>query len=417
MGSHKRCFSPPFLGSNPCTAIVKKHAFKTLQVNVRKSKGDPMKVALIQNVTLNDHRSVHSHNVACELQKRGIDVDLILQKTDEDLFFHDQPYRLIQLPGETYSVQGQITFMKASYNQIQEERYDIIHGKNPFSSVCAPLFLKRLGLIKSRIIYDMRGLWVDFGVHAGQFSPVLGTVLHAVDKTLMHLCDHVIAISSELEQVLISKGIPPRKVTTIPGSGVNIDEVEHILSEPLEDLGISSPVTGYVGTVSASRQSDRLIEAFHHLLNHCKECHLVLVGPEDGTVSHLLSGENIHYLGVVPHRKALSLLKSFDVAVAYHDIDEPLFNVAVPIKILEYMAAGIPIVATTHAMYKNILVHRKTGYLTRSNPESFAQGILSVLKDELLQKSMVTQARMEVEKYSIQSLVDQLESLYYNLID
>lgn len=376
-----------------------------------------MRVALIQNVTLNDHRSIHTHNVACELQKRGFAVDVILQKTDEKLHFQDRPYNLIQLPGETYSVQGQIAFVRASWSQIKRETYDIIHGKNPFSSVFSPIFLRKSRLIQSKIIYDMRGLWVDFGVHAHQFSRIMGKVLDGVDTRVMHHCDQVITISSELERILTSKGVPSDRITTIRGSGVNISEINRVTPEPLKDLGISGTVIGYVGTVSASRQSDRLIEAFQHVRNNCKDCHLVLVGPEDGSVHHLLSQNHVHHLGVVPHEKALSLLKSFRIAVGYHDIDEPIFNVAVPIKILEYMAAGIPIVATSHAMYRNILVHRKTGYLTPPDPESFAEGILAVLDDESLQRSMADQAQRDVEKYSIQSLVDQLESLYYRLAE
>lgn len=373
-----------------------------------------MRVAVIQNVTLNDHRSVHSHNVACELQKREVTVDLILQKTDEDLQFVNRPYNLIQFPGETYSVTGQLQFMRHLLTHIKKESYDIIHAKNPFSSVLIPVLLRKSALIKSRVIYDMRGLWVDFGVHAGQFSPAAGKALNRVDTVVMHFCDHIIAISSELKWTLMMRGIPEEKITVITGSGVNIPEITGAPAENVKTLlGITGIIIGYVGTVSVSRQSDVLIKAFQHVQKHCKDCYLVLLGPEDGSVSNLVSQtKNVIHLETVPHEKAVSLMKSFDVAVAYHDRDVPIFNVAVPIKVLEYMAAGVPIVTTNHTMYKNVLVHRKTGYLTESDPEQFAQGIVTVLEDSYLQKYMVEQARKEVENYSIKALVDQLESLY-----
>lgn len=366
---------------------------------------------MMQNVTLNDHRSIHSHNVSCELQRRGFKVDLILQKTDQELQFRNIPYNLIQISGETYSMKGQLQFMKASYTTIREGSYDIIHAKNPFSSVLSPILLRKMHQIKSKIIYDMRGLWVDFGIHAGEFSPFTGKMLNALDTELMQLCDHVIAISPELKHVLVTRGIPLERITTIKGSGVNIEEIEKAVPEPL-DQKISGILIGYIGTVSASRQSDKLIEAFQYVRKHCRDCHLVLIGPEDGTINNLFSVKNVHYLGMVPHERAISFLKSFHVAVSYHDRDEPIFNVAVPIKILEYMAAGIPIVATTHAMYTNILDHKRTGYLTAPDPESFAQGILTVLDDTQLREFMARRAALEVEKYSIRSLCDQLESCY-----
>ncbi len=400
-------------------SIYLRHTFFSRIINeVQHKKGDPMRIAILQNVTLNDHRSVHTHNVACELHKRGVRVDVILQKTDKPLQFTDRPYNLIHIPGETYSIPGQITFMKASLAVLKKRYYDIIHSKNPFSSVFSPLLLRTLRIIRSKIVYDMRGLWVDFGVHAGQFSPGMGKILNAIDGMMMHWCDHIITISPVLEQILISRGISPDTITTIKGSGVNIQEIEKLPSESVEDLlGISGTIIGYIGTISVSRHSDRLIHAFLKVRRQKKDCHLVLIGPEDGTVRHLFSAKNVHWLGAVPNERALSLLKSFHLAVAYHDRVNPFFNVAVPIKILEYMAAGIPIVTTNHPMYSNILVHKKTGYLTPLTPERFAWGILTVLNSDELQKRLVDQARKEITHYSIQSLVDQLEVLYSHLMD
>jgi glycosyltransferase involved in cell wall biosynthesis len=375
-----------------------------------------MKVAIIQNVTLNDHRSVHSHNIARELQNRGYTVDVILQKTEEELQFTEQPYRLIQLPGKTYSVSGQIAFMKALPPILKRENYHIIHAKNPFSSVLIPIFLKKVNIVTSHVIYDIRGLWVDFGVHSHQFPPVLRPVLNGIDHILMHQCDHVIAISRELEGILLKRGIPADRITTIIGSGVNIEDIAQIPSKDIKQMyNIQGTVIGYIGTISASRQSDKLIKAFQHIRKHYKDCYLVLVGPEDGSVHNLITNtQNVIHLGYVPHQKAISLLKSFDLAVAYHDVEIPIFNVAVPIKVLEYMAAGVPVIATDHPMYQNILVHKKTGFLTQQNIHSFCQGVCTLLDDATLQKSLVEHAYKAVTQYSIKSLVDTLESIYHS---
>ena len=377
-----------------------------------------MKIALVQNVTLNDHRSVHSHNVACELQKRGYTVDLILQKSDEIPQFTDLPYNLIEIPGGTYSITGQITFMKALVTHIKKEDYHIIHAKNPFSSVFTPVLLKKMGVIKSGIIYDMRGLWVDFGVHAKQFSPLMGRMLNRIDLHLMQWCDHVIAISQELKQILTMRGIPEDRITVIEGSGVNISEIDELPKEDVRTLlGITGAIIGYVGTVSVQRQSEKLINAFKTIFGHCKDCYLLLIGPADEDILQVISkADNVISLGFLPHERALSLLKSFDVAVAYHDRDVPFFNVAVPIKVLEYFAAGIPVVATDHVMYKNVITHKKTGFLTASDPELFAEGVLTVLRDATLRKSLVEGGRKKVEEYSIKALVDQIEQVYETVL-
>jgi glycosyltransferase involved in cell wall biosynthesis len=304
--------------------------------------------------------------------------------------------------------------MKALYSVLRKEPYDVIHAKNPFSSLLIPVLLKKMGAIPSRILYDMQGLWVDFGVHSHQFTPAMGTILNKIDYTLMQSCDHVITISSELKRALTTRGIPSDHMTAITGGGVDVKGIAQIPPEDVRQVaGIKGTIIGYIGTVSIHRHSDKLIKAFQHVTEHCKDCYLILIGPEDGTVRKLiLKTRNVIYLGYIPYKRAISLLKSFDLAVAYHDVEAPIFNVAVPQKVPEYMAAGVPIVATDHPMYQNVLTHKKTGFLTQQNPHKFGEGICTLLDDTELQHLLRDHALKEVGSYSTQSLVDELESVY-----
>ena len=374
-----------------------------------------MKIGIIQNVTLNDHRAVNSHNVACELERRGITVDMILQKTDEDLQYKNRPYNLIQIPGETYSIPGQIRFVTASFTPLKKGSYHIIHARNPFSSIFSATILRKMGAITSKIVYDMRGLWIDFGVLSGKISPHLLYVLKKTENYLIKRCDHVIALSPVLKDELCSRGVDREKISVIFGAGVDIEKVESVAPAKKDK---DTTVIGYIGSISVSRQSDKIIEAFKKLKR--KDIYLVMVGPvgEPHIFRELTSNyKNIVLTGYLPQEKAFQYLKSFDIVLSYHGVDHPAYNVAVPVKVFEYMASGVPIVVTDHQMYKNVLEDGKTAVLTGQNPEEFAKGIEYLLENPSIAEKISARARSEVEKYSIKNVVDQLESVYLNLLE
>ncbi len=367
-----------------------------------------MKVGIIQNVTLNDHRSVYSHNVACGLVKKGIDVDVILQKTEEELQYKLRPYNLIQIPGKTYSIPGQIRFITSSFAILKKGHYDIIHAKNPFSSVFPALVLRKV--TPSAVVYDMRGLWIDFGVMSGKIPPYLGPILKKMESFLLKRCDHLIVISPALKEVLVSRGFEKEKISVIFGDGVDIKKIE-LVSAAKKEKGVRT--IGYVGTISTARQSEKIIEAFQKIGR--EDVRLVMIGPvgEPHIFEKLtLKSKNVVLTGFLPQEKAFQLLKSFDVVVSYHEVDDPVYHVAVPTKIFEYMACGVPIVTTDHQMYKNILEDKKTAVLTQKNPDDFARGITYVLDHVEEAEKMAKRARVNVENYSIEKVVDSVEAVY-----
>ena len=121
---------------------------------------------------------------------------------------------------------------------------------------------------------------------------------------------------------------------------------------------------------------------------------------------------SIFLTGYWPHEQVLKFLPSFDVVVAYHEKNLPIYNVAVPTKILEYLAAGCKIVATNQKMYSNILTHKKDAYLTNQNPAAFAYGIKKVLDNHELSENLASNTYHTAKKFSIPKIVDEIEQIY-----
>ena len=83
--------------------------------------------------------------------------------------------------------------------------------------------------------------------------------------------------------------------------------------------------------------------------------------------------------------------------------------------IIEYMAAGLPVVATNVGGALEAIVEGTTGFVVPPNdPESLAQRISSILQmDETARKQMSRAARLRVEEhFTMQSQLDAHQSLY-----
>ena len=384
-----------------------------------------MKVAIIQNVSLNDHRMVHTDGIGRELINRGYDVEIIIQESKEKSPFGIPPYKIIDLPGDTYSISGQIEFMYNLIKLLKEKKYNIIHAKNPFSSILPVLLLKRF-VGKTKIIYDIRGLWVDFGVHAKRIPKIIAPLLNKLDNFCMNRADKVIAISYELRDILVRRGVKETNIKVIIGDGVDVSKAESLRKKEIRDFfGIDGKVIGYVGSIALTRYSNRIIEAFKVLKNQVRQkVNLVMMGPlnDEKYFQSLIRKEGLEgsvffTKFITSHDEVLQFMKSLDIAVAYHEVAFPFFNVMVPTKVLEYLATGRSIVATDHKSHRNLLTHRTDAYLTGQNPKEFADGILHLLENEEFSERLSKNAQITAKKHSFEKVADKIVEVYKTLLN
>ena len=305
---------------------------------------------------------------------------------------------------------------------MKKKKYNIIHAKNPFSSILPALLVKR-SIGKTRIIYDIRGLWIDFGEHAKRIPKIIAPLLKKVDISCMNRVDKVIAISYELKNILVRRGVKEKNIEVIVGDGVDVLKAESIRKKEIRDvLSIDGKVVGYVGSIGKARGSERIIESFAIVKKSADfKVNLVMVGPFPNEheardfrnlVAKMGLEKSVFFTGYIPHNEALQYMKSFDMAVAYHEGDFNFYNVAVPTKILEYMATKRSIVATNHKMYRNLLTHQKNAFLTDQNPEAFAQGILYLLGNKEFSKRLSENAQITTKKHSFENVTDKIEEVY-----
>jgi glycosyltransferase involved in cell wall biosynthesis len=133
-------------------------------------------------------------------------------------------------------------------------------------------------------------------------------------------------------------------------NGADVDHFSRPAA-PAPDLNsIPRPILGFVGGLSEWVDFDLLgaIADLH------PEWSLVLIGPPSPRAASLVTRSNVYLLGARPYPTLPSYLAGFDVALIPFKRDQVTHH-ADPIKAYEYLAAGLPVVATDMPALRRLL--------------------------------------------------------------
>ena len=110
-----------------------------------------------------------------------------------------------------------------------------------------------------------------------------------------------------------------------------------------------------------------------------------------------LGEEALLLAGAVPHSEVPLWLERADVGVApYPELEDFYFS---PLKVVEYMAAGLPVVASSVGQLRELIQDGKTGLLVSpGDAESLALALLRLAEDRRLRLRMGRRARERAER-------------------
>jgi glycosyltransferase involved in cell wall biosynthesis len=175
----------------------------------------------------------------------------------------------------------------------------------------------------------------------------------------------LMAVSDEVAEHLQTFPAAQGKVRVVP-NGVNPERFPPGIRASLPaDPGVFT--VGFVGTMKPWHGLPTLLEAFALLIGRHPESRVLLVG--DGTAranleeqaSALGLAQTARFTGPVTPNEVPGLLASMDVAVApYPDLANFYFS---PLKVYEYMAAGLPVVASRLGQIEKLLEPEIDGLL------------------------------------------------------
>lgn len=304
-----------------------------------------------------------------------------------------------------YSPQGIWQGFKFA-DRLKKEKTDILMTYHFGSDIWGAVF-GRIGKVKT-IISNRRdeGFWRK-NIHSAAY------------KFINRLVRKIIAVSNATrEKVIRQEGLSPEKVEVIY-NGIDIErfKVDYNCSIIKNSLGLplDSKVIGCVSNLRPVKGHKYLIQAARSVIQKFPEAHFLFVG--DGELKNELTAEakklnienNIHFLG--QRNDIPELLSVMDVCVL-PSLSEGLSNT-----LLEYMAAGKPIIATKVGGNSELLKAPLQGILVEpANAIQLTQAILKLLENPKEAENLAVEARKFVQQsFRLEMMIRNYENLFQTL--
>lgn len=296
---------------------------------------------------------------------------------------------------------------------LRENKFDVIHahhyegilvsaGVRPNRAM--PLVYDAHTLLMSELPYYSLGL-------PGAVKRSVGRLL---DRWLPSLADHTVSVTETIRDKLVrDAGIDPERVSVV-ANGVEVEHFDPAKFPPRGAPGGRTLI--FTGNLAEYQGIDLLLRAFAQVTPKVADVRLCIATessfePYEALARELSVRDRIDVVASPPFKELPRILIDADIAVNPRvDCD------GVPVKLLNYMAAGRPVVSFDSSAPG--VVHRSTGWLVPgSDVKAFADGIVTLLRDPALAAGLGQAARDYVVANSSWSLAaERCEALYRRLI-
>jgi glycosyltransferase involved in cell wall biosynthesis len=235
----------------------------------------------------------------------------------------------------------------------------------------------------------------------------LGELAAQAERWTLGCADAVLAVSELLRDYAISLGADPDRVHVVP-NGVDAGRFHPGESDlgTRERWGLGDgPVLGFVGGLRPWHGVKVLPAMLEQLAPSYPGLKLAIVG--DGPLRGDLErdvrerglADNAVFTGSLPHEEIAPLIRRFDVALAPYPRPHHDFYFS-PLKLFEYMACGVPVVAAGLGQIEDVVRDGETGLLySPDEPDALVEACGRLLTDPDLRLRIGSAAAKEIHNY------------------
>lgn len=298
--------------------------------------------------------------------------------------------------------------------------YDVVHFRNIWDGFQIAQNKKKYGY---KTLFEVNGLpSIELKYHYPGLDSDLLSKIKEQEIATLHLSDAIICPSRVTRDYIASLGLNRKLVTVIP-NGVSPSDFS---ASPLPARGERAPVLLYIGTLADWQGLDIVIKALPKILEQ-QPVRLQIVGRGRSRQRKMLA-KQIRRLGVeeyvvvqpaVPHHEIPALIASADICVAPLGLnDRNVTQGACPIKLLEYMAAGRPMLASNMPIVRELVREDVDALLFSPNdPDDLARQTLALLNDFELSKRLAESASQRaLSKFTWHESQKKLLKVYEKLL-
>ncbi len=238
-------------------------------------------------------------------------------------------------------------------------------------------------------------------------------VYQLLDALWLRMFDQVAAVSDKIRDDMAVFGIPNILVIY---NGIDVDDPDFGCTHSA-DRENASVTIGNIGRMTLQKAQDDLITAFSKCATEFPNLRLKIVGdgPERIQLKKLIDrlqlGRSVSLLE--PMDRIRQLYRSFDMFVL------PSRDEGLPMVLLEAMAAGVPVIASSVGAIPSVINHGKNGILVESgNQHELVAAIACMTRDQNLRERLGTVGRETVRtRYSSLAMAREYRDLYEKTTD
>ncbi|WP_242889296.1 glycosyltransferase family 4 protein [Actinomadura litoris] len=263
---------------------------------------------------------------------------------------------------------------------VRELRPDVLHAVSNHLNAAVALELGRRHDLP--VVYEVRGFLEDSWLSrdpSHKETDEFYRLTRELETRRMVEAGAVVTLGEAMRAEIASRGVPAEKIFTVPNG------VDEAFLQPLPDaadlrvsLGIpaDAPVVGLTSSFYGYEGIDTLIDAAALLRERGTPVTLLLVGdgPERGALERRAAGHGVHavFTGRVPMDAVRRHHAVLDVFAVPRRADR-VCQLVTPLKPIEAMAGGIPVIASDVKALREIVEPGVTGTLTvPEDPEAWA---------------------------------------------
>lgn len=301
-----------------------------------------------------------------------------------------------------------------------------IHAaSNHENALPALLAARRLGL---PFVYEVRGLWELTAAtkQAGWEASERFELEYRLECLVARHADSVLTLNQGLADELVARGVDRARIRLAPNA-IDPDFHRPHPRDPAlaERLGLSQArfVAGYAGSLVGYEGLDDLVSALASLSAQLPDLHLLIIGDGEQRAAlesqalRLGVADRVHFTGRIAAVDVPSHLAQCDCVVLPRK-PLPVCERVMPIKPLEAMAMGVPVIVSGVGPLRELVEQGVTGLIHEpGDPDSLAAAILQLAQDGELGARLARDARERVVSSATWSRVaERVASLYHDLV-
>jgi glycosyltransferase involved in cell wall biosynthesis len=294
--------------------------------------------------------------------------------------------------------------------------YDIVHVHSvPDFQVFATLIPRLLG---AQVILDIHDIVPEF--YASKFKvderSFVFRALLLIERLSIAYSNHVIIANHLWHLKLTQRSVKPQNCTAI----INYPDPSIFSRHPPTESGKRDFVMCYPGTLNRHQGVDLAINAVALLRDKAPQLKFLIIGdgPDRKMVADMIRQQcledRVSLSGLIPMEQVAEVMATVDLGVVPKRSDS-FGNEAFSTKIMEFMAMGVPVVASKTRIDQYYFHQGQVQFFESGKPEDLSAKILELVQHPIKREALrarglefIKQNNWDIKKHEYLDLVDRL---------